>query len=71
MRSKDPTGNCRSCGAMIVWFKTISGKNMPVNITEQALEDAKEGEFYNPKNDEHIAHFATCPNADKHRRRSY
>ena len=58
--------NCRSCGKTIVWMKTIQGKNMPVNITEQSLDDANHNEFFNPL--EHVSHFSTCPQAKKHRR---
>lgn len=30
-RSSDPFGTCRKCGARIMWIRTKSGKNMPVN----------------------------------------
>ncbi len=64
------TSKCRSCGAYIIWLKTSTGKNIPVDADslddveieggEKPIFDAKAG---------HISHFATCPNADKHRRR--
>ena len=65
------TAKCRSCGAYIVFLKTKSGSNMPVDADslddtemeggEKPLFDASAG---------HVSHFATCPNADKHRRRT-
>lgn len=58
-------GNCKSCGKTIVWMKTVQGKNMPVDMTEHALEDAQAGELFN--HEEHVSHFSTCPAADKHR----
>ena len=57
------SGQCRSCDAPIVWVKTQAGKNMPVDATSFDRED---GLVFNP--DKHISHFATCPNADKHRK---
>lgn len=53
---------CRSCRAQIIWFKTGAGKNMPVDADTVAPED---DELDLTK---HISHFATCPNADQHRR---
>lgn len=73
------TSRCRSCDASIVWMKTSTGKTIPVDtdtIDERDLEfvydqRAKWNDYrsplFNPKN--HTAHFATCPDADKHRRR--
>jgi len=55
---------CRSCGAIIVWLKTKSGKSMPVNY--ETFNTGDSGVF-SPENG-HISHFATCPNADKHRK---
>jgi hypothetical protein len=54
---------CRSCRAMIIWFKTEAGRNMPVDADTVKPED----EEYEPPR--HISHFATCPNADQHRKR--
>ena len=75
---------CNSCKATIWWALTPSGKSMPINekpdpngtvttdqngiveiITdpaEQRLARKRGRKFY-------TAHFATCPAADKHRRR--
>jgi hypothetical protein len=52
---------CRSCRAMIIWFKTEAGKNMPVDADTVRPEDE---ELELPR---HVSHFATCPNANQHR----
>lgn len=54
---------CRSCQARIIWFKTEAGKNMPVDADTVEAEDQ---ELELPR---HVSHFATCPNANQHRRR--
>ena len=59
------TAKCRSCDEYIVWVKTQAGKNMPVDADsfdegDELVYDAERG---------HISHFATCPNADQHRRK--
>ncbi len=55
---------CRSCGAIIMWMRTKSGKRMPVNYGSIPLNDPG---VFDPERG-HISHFATCPNADKHRK---
>jgi hypothetical protein len=53
---------CNSCRKQIIWFKTEAGKNMPVDAdTVEAGDDELDLE-------RHISHFATCPNADRHRK---
>ncbi len=54
---------CRSCRAMIIWFKTEAGANMPVDADTVNPAD----EEYDPPR--HISHFATCPNANQHRKK--
>jgi len=56
------TALCRSCLKPIIWFKTATGKNMPV--------DAETVEAYDEELDlsRHISHFATCPQRDKWRK---
>jgi hypothetical protein len=55
---------CRSCRAKIIWFKTASGKNMPVDSdTVEPKDDVNELDTKR-----HTVHWATCPNADQHRR---
>jgi len=55
---------CSSCGATITWLLTGNGKAMPVDGAVHtpgpgnALFDAKV----------HVSHFATCPNANQHRK---
>ena len=65
-------GKCRSCGRNIMWLKTRNGKNIPVDIPkfkdgESAHEAVTTAVEFNY--DYMISHFATCPNADKHRRK--
>lgn len=56
--------SCRSCGASIIWLKTMAGKNMPVDYDSvHSLETT-----FNPKGG-HVSHFSTCPNASRHRKR--
>ncbi len=50
-------GQCRSCGSILIWTRTNTGKAMPVN----ARPDRTSGLF--------VSHFATCENADDWRRR--
>lgn len=55
---------CSSCSAAIVWFKTKAGKRMPVDETStQPTGRADQLDLTR-----HKSHFATCPNAGKHRR---
>jgi hypothetical protein len=76
----DTTSACRSCGAWIWWLVTAAGKRMPVNPTPdpagnlavngpgdlrvlRAGEEPPESGW-----SRHTSHFATCPNADQHRK---
>ena len=57
---------CRSCGAPIVWGKTPSGKNMPLDAKPEKRGVIEEGvvritNAYTP-------HWSTCPSAAEHRR---
>lgn len=54
--------HCRSCNAPIIWFRTARGSNMPVDVGSVDRNDVK----LDMKR--HISHFATCKNADQHRR---
>ncbi|MGH9549010.1 MAG: hypothetical protein ACRD3W_06535 [Terriglobales bacterium] len=56
-------GNCRSCDERIIWMKTSTGKNMPVDAETVEVGD----EEFDPKR--HTSHFATCPDAAEHRRK--
>jgi hypothetical protein len=53
---------CSSCNAKIIWFLTKKLKHMPVDA-----------DTVRPEDDEldltrHKSHFATCPNANQHRK---
>ena len=53
---------CKSCRARIIWFRTETGKNMPVDA-DTVEPDDEELDL-----DRHVSHFATCTNASQHRR---
>lgn len=55
---------CRSCHAEIKWMKTEAGKNIPVDIDSV---DDRGATIFDP--DTMISHFATCPDADQHRKK--
>lgn len=62
---------CRSCDASIVWMITNTGSRMPVDadsVDESELEWFSGFPVFDPQ--EHQSHFATCPNANQHRRRT-
>lgn len=74
---------CKSCGADIVWIQTLGGKPMPCDAKPiPFVEDStgslnlvtSEGRVIRAKADAtseqfgYVSHFATCPNADVHRR---
>lgn len=65
-RQDAPT--CRSCGADILWVEMSSGKKMPVDPKRLSIV------HISPVNDQGVvvqgytSHFATCPNAKKHRK---
>lgn len=68
---------CKSCGAAIVWAKTKAGKHMPMDPEpEQLLVEigtGTDGERIWPVVEVRKAwrsHWATCPQAAEHRRRS-
>lgn len=54
---------CTSCRAAIVWLRTVNGNRMPVDAATVKPDDTE----YNGKAG-HVSHFATCPDAAKHRR---
>jgi hypothetical protein len=54
---------CGSCGAAVIWFTTRNGRPMPVNAESVHALDSQ---LELPR---HISHFATCPNAARHRRK--
>lgn len=64
--------NCRSCGAEIIWRITEKGKRIPLDA--QPIKTP--GLFYEAGGTDHVhsapelylTHFASCPNADQHRK---
>lgn len=56
--------SCSSCGASIVWFRTLAGKKMPVDESSTLPTDGA----HQLDLKRHVSHFATCVNADQHRR---
>ena len=54
---------CRSCNAKIIWLLTKNLKNIPVDADTVKPDET---EF---DRERHVSHFATCPNADQHRKR--
>lgn len=64
--------SCKSCGAPIYWAKTSAGKDIPLDAKPQKgfiVDFVKSSETLKaiPRN-VYISHFATCPNADFHRK---
>jgi hypothetical protein len=72
---------CSSCGSEIIWAKTENGKAMPLDAAPVdptkvdgtcLLIDgvARFGAIDAPTREpRYVSHFATCPNAAKHRRK--
>lgn len=75
---------CRSCGEEIIWIKMKSGKAMPCDVKPIPYRESFSGgmKLVTPAGDvisgnydgtsdnfAYISHFATCPNADQHRRK--
>jgi hypothetical protein len=72
---------CKSCGAEIVWAKTIKGRPIPLDPAPSPRGNIVIGEagialVYNapagiaPRFEDaprYLSHFATCPDADLHR----
>lgn len=65
---------CESCGMPIRWVRTPSGKRMPVDVPLHAPNKSqtlvtRAGVVHTAGAAEgYISHFATCPNANDHRR---
>jgi hypothetical protein len=79
---------CRSCGAQIVWARTRTGKNMPmdylpsstgswhmwrhetfIEVSHAAHGGERAQKARERKQPRYHPHWATCPNAAKHRRK--
>lgn len=71
------TSSCRSCQRPIIWAKTVSGKNMPldpkpvldgnVELLDNVAHVIAARDVGNTMR--FVSHFRTCPNADQHRRK--
>lgn len=75
---------CSSCGARVIWCKTVTGKNMPVDaepVENGNLVIRKRGSNMlalvikaEQREDvegqpRYVSHFATCPNSRSHRKK--
>lgn len=54
---------CKSCRAHIEWIRTPAGKNIPIDPARIVIIDDLGQSVAG-----HISHFATCPDAAKHRK---
>lgn len=54
---------CASCKAPIYWIEMRGGKKMPVDYPGESRV------WFGCVVKVYTSHFATCPNADKHRKR--
>lgn len=70
---------CRSCGARILWVRTATGKAMPLDALPRADGNVvvEGGQAVLLPRGEHrggvkhyVSHFATCPQAAIHRKRT-
>lgn len=59
---------CRSCGAPIKWVQLASGKRMPIDAQGQPMVLLSEDGLRGAVRKVHASYFATCPDADKHRK---
>lgn len=70
---------CRSCGAPVRWERTAAGKPIPLDpepVPTGNLAFRDDGRVVTCLEDggwpqdapRYVTHFATCPNADQHRR---
>jgi hypothetical protein len=66
------TAVCSSCGAEILWTVTEAGRRMPVDAKpeKRVVLKVNDSDPLTPLSrvtDTFISHFATCPNAQRHR----
>ena len=67
-------GRCKSCSQPVLWCLTKNEKPMPVNptpILNGNLDLVGDHALYvkpDPAVARYVSHWATCPNADQHRR---
>jgi hypothetical protein len=64
-------GTCHGCGDPILWFRTIAGAMIPMQLdavpawTETDLLESRELEVYHPR----ASHWPHCPTVEKFRRK--
>ena len=74
-----PFGSCKSCGAVVRWAKTVKGNNIPLDPTSTndgnmillngiAYVVSANYKKEHPDESFYVTHFATCPNAKRHRK---
>lgn len=61
---------CKSCGAAVLFVRTAGGKSMPVDAKPEKRIVLGSRTQVAHVLDTYVSHFATCPNADQHRRGS-
>lgn len=60
---------CRSCDAEILWVELASGRRMPLDVaSKQTRIVVTNGDRGTVHSATYLSHFATCPNADQHRK---
>jgi hypothetical protein len=79
MRPNAVFGNCRSCGARVLWATSKSGARIPLNDGPRESGgnirldyDGNGGpvaSVVHPGMGSYVSHFATCPQAEKWRKK--
>jgi len=65
-----PVGQCRSCGAEVVWLlKPNLVDRMIVDATPEAVRRANEDLPWEPGREDLVSHFASCKDAKQWRKR--
>ena len=61
---------CKSCGQELLWVKSSSGKNIPLNAEpiKKVWTENKKTQTWYFSDEAYVSHFATCPNADQFRK---
>ncbi len=63
---------CKSCGASIIWVKSATHRDMPLDAEPKQGLIIRKRDGMHPvavMTDVYRSHFATCPNADQHRKK--
>jgi len=59
---------CKSCGAEIFWARTEKEKLIPLDVKPEKRFVFTNDEQYVYNLNTYISHFATCPDAARHRK---